>query len=110
MQKDPSTVEALHQEVTSAMGVNSIFDRFVGSLLSKKQMGTDAEFGARWLVEKTALALEAAALIRSGNQGIADLFCAARLTENLGLGFGTLRSNNGVALLLERARPKPITR
>jgi putative acyl-CoA dehydrogenase len=110
MQKDPSTVEALHQEVTSATGVNSIFDRFVGSLLSKKQMGTDAEFGARWLVEKTALALEAAALIRSGNQGIADLFCAARLTENLGLGFGTLRSNNGVALLLERARPKPITR
>jgi putative acyl-CoA dehydrogenase len=92
MQKDPSTVEALHQEVTSATGVNSIFDRFVGSLLSKKQMGTDAEFGARWLVEKTALALEAAALIRSGNQGIADLFCAARLTENLGLGFGTLRS------------------
>jgi putative acyl-CoA dehydrogenase len=73
-------------------------------------MGTDAEFGARWLVEKTALALQAAALILSGNQGITDLFCAARLTENPGLGFGTLRSNNGVALLLERARPKPITR
>ena len=47
-----------------------------------------------------ALALEAAALIQSGNQGIADFFCAARLTENPGLCFGTLRSNNGVALLL----------
>jgi hypothetical protein len=35
---------------------------------------------------------------------------AARLTENLGLGFGTLRSNDGIALLLERAQPKPITR
>jgi hypothetical protein len=35
---------------------------------------------------------------------------AARLTENLGLGFGTLRSNDGIALLLERAEPKPITR
>jgi hypothetical protein len=35
---------------------------------------------------------------------------AARLTENLGLGFGTLRSNEGIALLLERAQPKPITR
>jgi putative acyl-CoA dehydrogenase len=72
-------------------------------------MEINAEFGARWLVEKTALALQAAALVRSGNQEIADLFCEARLTENLGLGFGTLRSNKGVALLLERARPKPGT-
>jgi putative acyl-CoA dehydrogenase len=107
MQKDPSTVEALHQEIASAKGVNSIFDRFVGSPLVKKQLGANAEFGARWLVEKTALALQAAALIRSGNQAIADLFCAARLTEDLGLGFGTLKSNDGVVLLLERARPKP---
>jgi putative acyl-CoA dehydrogenase len=86
--------------------VNSIFDRFVGSLISAKQMETNAEFGARWFVEKIALALQAAALIRSGNQGIADLFCSARLTENLGLAFGTLRSADGIALLLERARPR----
>jgi putative acyl-CoA dehydrogenase len=106
MQKDPSTVEALHQETSAATGVNSIFDRFVGSLISAKQMETNAEFGARWFVEKIALALQAAALIRSGNQGIADLFCSARLTENLGLAFGTLRSADGIALLLERARPR----
>ena len=66
-------------------------------------MGT--EFGARWLVEKMALALQAAALIRTGNQSIADLFCSARLTDGLGLAFGTLRSTDGVTLLLERARP-----
>jgi putative acyl-CoA dehydrogenase len=106
MQKDPSTVEALHQEITAATGVNSIFDSFVRSLISTKSMGTDAEFGARWFVEKIALALQAAALIRSGNQEIADLFCSARLTDNLGLVFGTLRSNTGVALLLERSRPR----
>jgi putative acyl-CoA dehydrogenase len=105
MKKDPSTVEALHQEITAATGLNSIFDRFVGSLILAKQMETNAEFGARWFVEKIALALQAASLIRSGNQGIADLFCRARLTENLGLAFGTLRSPDGVALLLERARP-----
>ena len=48
----------------------------------------DAEFGARRSVEKLALALEASALIRSGNQRIADVFCAARLTGSLGLAFG----------------------
>jgi putative acyl-CoA dehydrogenase len=106
MQKDPATVEALHQELASTTGANSIFDHFIGSLLSTKQMATDAEFGARRFVEKLALALEASALIRSGNQRIADVFCAARLTGSLGLAFGTLQSDDGVALLLERAQPK----
>jgi putative acyl-CoA dehydrogenase len=106
MQKDPSTVEAVQQELASARKGNSIFDAFVESLNPTKQIGFNAEFGARWFVERMALALQAAALIRSGNQQIADIFCHARLTGNPGLAFGTLRSNDGVALLLERARPK----
>ena len=106
MHKDPGTVEALQQEIASTSGVNSIFDRFTGNLILAKQMQVDAEFDARWFVEKMALALQAAALIRSGNQRIADAFCSARLTDSLGLVFGTLRSNDCVALLLERAQPK----
>ncbi len=106
MQKDPSTVEALRLEIESVKGVNSIFDRFVGSLNPASEIGDDAEFGARWFVEKMALALQAATLIRGGNQRIADLFCSVRLTENLGLAFGTLRSGDGVALLLDRSRPR----
>jgi putative acyl-CoA dehydrogenase len=106
VQKDPSTVEALAHEIGLAAGFNSIFDHFARSLLSGEQLGSNAEFGARWFVERIALALQAAVLIRSGNQRIADIFCTARLTESVGLVFGTLRSNDGVALLLERARPK----
>jgi putative acyl-CoA dehydrogenase len=106
MQKDPDTIAALHQEFASTTGANSIFDHFAGALLSAREMGTGAEFGARRFVEQLALALEASALIRSGNQSVADLFCAARLTDRLGLAFGTLRSENGVALLLERTQPR----
>ncbi|MBV8814771.1 MAG: acyl-CoA dehydrogenase family protein, partial [Verrucomicrobia bacterium] len=106
MQKDPDTVEALRLEMTAATGVNSIFDRFSDSLSWGKQSETGAEFGARLLVEKIALALEAAALIKTGNQPIADLFCSARLGEGSGLAFGTLRSADGVAVLLERATPR----
>jgi putative acyl-CoA dehydrogenase len=106
IQKDPGTGEAIRQEIEWATGYNSIFDHFAGSLTSAKQMGANAEFGARWYVEKMALALQAAALIRTGNQVIADTFCGARLTGSLGLAFGTLRSNDGVSLLLDRARPK----
>jgi putative acyl-CoA dehydrogenase len=106
IQKDPGTIETLQQEIASATKANPIFDRFVGSLIPAKLVGSEAEFGARWFVERMALALQAAALIRSGNRRIADMFCMARLTENLGLVFGTLQSNDAVALLLERAQPK----
>lgn len=106
LQKDPGTMEAFQNEIASATGVNSIFDRFVRAIISPKRMEADAEFRARFLVERMAIALQAAALIQSGNQRIADTFCGARLTESLGLVFGTLRSNDGVALLLERALPK----
>ncbi|MBV8141254.1 MAG: isovaleryl-CoA dehydrogenase [Verrucomicrobia bacterium] len=106
MQKDPGTVEAIRQELSSASSFNSIFDAFVESLISTKQIGFNEEFGARWFVERMALALQAAVLIRSGNPQIADIFCHARLTRNPGLTFGNLRSKQGVALLLERARPK----
>jgi len=68
--KDPDTIEALQQEVRVAMGSNSIFDRFVGSLSWAKPVETGTEFDARWLVEKMALALQAAALIRTGHQSI----------------------------------------
>ncbi|MBV9488836.1 MAG: isovaleryl-CoA dehydrogenase [Verrucomicrobia bacterium] len=107
MKKDPAAIEALQQEIASAKGVNSVFDRFTGSLISAREMEmAGTEFGIRGLVEKLALALEAAALIRAGNQAVADLFCAARLTERPGLAFGALRSDDGIALLLERAQPK----
>jgi putative acyl-CoA dehydrogenase len=106
MQKDPATAEALHQEIASAKGFNSNFDRFTGPLVVTKKMVADAEFGARLFVEKMALALQAATLIRNGNQRIADIFCSARLTGTAGLAFGTLRSSDGVATLLERAMPK----
>jgi putative acyl-CoA dehydrogenase len=106
MQKDPATAEAIYQEIASAKGFNSNFDRFTGNLVVTNKMEVDAEFGARLLVEKMALALQAAALIRNGNQRIADVFCSARLTGAAGLAFGTLRSSDGVATLLERAVPR----
>jgi putative acyl-CoA dehydrogenase len=107
MHKEPETIAALQQEFASTSGANSIFDQFVASLASLKETASGAEFGARRFVEQLGLALEASALIRSGNQPVADLFCAARLTGRPGLAFGTLRSEDGVALLLERAQPRP---
>ena len=77
-----------------------------GYVFSSKQ--TPDEFGARRFVERIALALEGAVLLRAGNQPIADLFCAARLASSAGLALGTLppTGHSTVQLLLDRARPK----
>jgi putative acyl-CoA dehydrogenase len=106
MQKDPETIEALREEMKTVSGANSDFDRFAGTLFSSKQIPD--EFGARRLVERVALALEGAVLLRAGNQPIADLFCAARLASSAGLALGTLppTDHSTVQLLLDRARPK----
>ncbi|MBV9673269.1 MAG: isovaleryl-CoA dehydrogenase [Verrucomicrobia bacterium] len=104
MHKDPSTLEAFQQEIASVKGLNSVFDRFVGALDLAKN--ADTEFASRRFVERMALALQAATLIRRGHQKIAEIFCAARLSASPGLVFGTLQSSDGVALLLERAQPK----
>jgi putative acyl-CoA dehydrogenase len=106
MQKDPETIEALREETKAVRGANANFDRFADALFSSKEMPD--EFGARRFVEKIALTLEGAVLLKGGNQPIANLFCAARLGSSAGLALGTLppTDHSTVQLLLDRARPQ----
>jgi putative acyl-CoA dehydrogenase len=60
---------------------------------------------SRLLVERMALALQAAILIRAGDAMIADSFCQSRLGVQHGLAFGTLPAATPVAHLLGRAWP-----
>src|SRR5262249_12137489 len=64
------------------------------------------ETRARRIVERLALALQAALLIRSGASAVADAFCAARLTGDHGLAFGTLPAGVEVGALIARAPPR----
>ena len=60
---------------------------------------------ARWLVERLALALQAALLLRTGHTDIAETFCASRLAGAHGYAFGTLPAGAAVTSLIERAAP-----
>ena len=101
--KDPDTLDVLRGELVKAAGSNQIYDRFWQSL--EKDWKADSEYAARIQVTKYALALQASVLICSGYAAIADLFCSARLSGDMGMVFGALPATNGVKELLERAQP-----
>jgi putative acyl-CoA dehydrogenase len=65
-----------------------------------------AEAGARRLVERLALVLQGALLVRGGHPAVADAFCASRLGGDRGAAFGTLPSGLDLGTIVERATPK----
>jgi putative acyl-CoA dehydrogenase len=101
--RDPDVLDALRGELAAAAGSNRVYDRFCRSLENATE--TNSEYTARTLVTRYALALQASLLIRAGHAAVADLFCSARLGEEMGMVSGCLPSTNGVAELLERAQP-----
>ena len=61
-----------------------------------------AQAGARALVERLALALQAATLLRADSP-LADVFCRSRLGGGRGMVFGTLNADVGTQVVLDRA-------
>jgi hypothetical protein len=58
------------------------------------------------LVERLALALQGALLVRNGPRERGRLFCASRLAGQHGLAFGTLSAGIDAARIIERAQPR----
>jgi len=61
---------------------------------------------ARRMVEKMALALQGALLVRFGHPAVADAFCASRLQGDWGRVFGTLPPGVDTSTIIERATPE----
>jgi putative acyl-CoA dehydrogenase len=58
------------------------------------------------VVERTALCLQAALLVRHAPAEVADAFCASRLGDGGGLAYGTLPSGAACEAIIERHRPR----
>jgi putative acyl-CoA dehydrogenase len=57
-------------------------------------------------VERLALVLQGALLVRFAPSAVADAFCASRLAGDWGATFGTLPPGTDFAAILLRARPR----
>jgi putative acyl-CoA dehydrogenase len=105
LQKEPEVRNALFVELQSALGKNPIFDKHIGWLQAAFQDISTLEVRSRLVVERAALALQAALLLNAGDAQIAGAFCRARLGQEQGLVYGTLDPSAPFDLLIDRAKP-----
>ena len=102
-------VDALLDEVALARGGDARLDAFAAgsptTRAPRRERREDAAWGARALVVRMALALQASLLVRHAPAAVADAFCASRLAAEPGLALtlGTLPAGTDAAAVLDRA-------
>jgi putative acyl-CoA dehydrogenase len=101
--REPESREAFVAELERGRGA----DRHLDAALSATGHELDAadEAGARRLVERLALVLQASLLVRHAPAEVADAFCAARLGGEARRAYGTLPPGVDAAAIVERHRP-----
>ncbi len=104
MSREPETVRVLFAELDSVAGGHAGLDEEVASLRVLAREARDDQANARMLVERLALALQAAVLLRAGGP-VAEAFCRSRIDGAHGLAMGTLPAGIDFAALIERALP-----
>jgi len=101
--KVPECRDALFGELARARGGHPALDRAVTELSRALDAPAALETHSRYLVERAALALQAAILLAGGKTEVAEIFCRSRLREDHGLAFGTLPADAPFDALIERA-------
>lgn len=100
MAREPEGVEALQAFLEARRGLNTAYDGWIDGI----NLRGVTEATARHLVEKLALAAQAAILLDWDNP-VADDFCSLRLKER-GMAYGAFEATIDTRAILERAMPK----
>jgi len=103
MRKEPDSLEAFLGELDAAAGDNETYDAALKEL--KQALTTPTEEGARRLVERMAVLLQASLLLRHSPAFVSDAFVAARLGDP-GVAYGALPGGVDCAAIVERAMPE----
>ncbi|HEX3468975.1 MAG TPA: isovaleryl-CoA dehydrogenase [Candidatus Elarobacter sp.] len=104
--RQPESLDAYRREVALARGADARLDRATDELDAALALGEDERAaGARRIVERLALVLQASLLVRHAPAAVADAFCASRLGGDGGLAFGTLPAGADTRAIVDRAWP-----
>jgi len=104
LRKEPQARDALFAELRGARGEHTALDQRIGWL--ERALDEDPatlEERSRLVVERAAIALQAALLLKSGRADVAEAFCNSRLSDAHGYAFGTLAPSAALAGIVERA-------
>jgi putative acyl-CoA dehydrogenase len=104
--RSPATLEVFLAELELARGADRRLDAHLDGLRGEFTQLEDIETRARRVVEKMALGLQGALLVRHAPPAVADAFCAARLDRDSGLEYGTLPAGTDFETIIERTRPQ----
>jgi putative acyl-CoA dehydrogenase len=107
--RQPDALAALLEEIAPARAAEPRVDREAAALERELAAAPDPvglQAGARRLVERLAVLLQGALLVRHGHPAVADAFCASRVAGDRGAAFGTLPGGLDLAAIVERATPK----
>jgi putative acyl-CoA dehydrogenase len=107
--RQPESLAALLDEVAPARSAEPRLDRAATAVERELAAAPDPvalQAGARRLVERLAVLLQGALLVRHGHPAVADAFCASRLAGDRGAAFGTLPPGLDLAAIVTRATPK----
>jgi putative acyl-CoA dehydrogenase len=103
--REPATVEAFFAEIARAGQSDARLVAAATRLRAELADPANLEGRARRLVERLALVLQGALLVRHAPPAVADAFCASRLAGDWGQAFGTLPAGCDTAAIVARAWP-----
>lgn len=102
MQKTPASVHAYIEELARAKGANVELDRWIAALREEFADLEQIEYRARDLVDRMALALQAALLVQHAPAYVADAFCASRLASRGQHNYGSLPRSVDCGAIMKR--------
>lgn len=106
--KSREVLAALFAELAAAQGANAVLDRHVEALKKDLADPADAEFRARDLVDRLAVALQASLLVKDAPAFVADPFIASRLAGRGQHHYGALPRGADCRAIIERGMPAPL--
>ncbi|MBL8329891.1 MAG: isovaleryl-CoA dehydrogenase [Rubrivivax sp.] len=106
MQKTPEVLQAFLAELAPARGTNTRLDAWIRALQHELADSADIEYRARHLVDRMALAAQAALLVQHAPPFVADAFCNSRLDEGGHRNFGALPRGVDAEALIRRGTPR----
>jgi putative acyl-CoA dehydrogenase len=105
MEKSPAAVEAFFAEVGKARGASAALDGYVAALTNDLRHPAEIEYRARDIVDRMALALQAALLLQHAPDAVSEAFCRSRLASVGHHNYGALPRGVDCGAIIERARP-----
>jgi len=105
LQREPEALDAFFREASEARGANPHFDRFLAQLQNDFADTGELQYRARNLVDRLAVLMQGALLLRNAPAEVADAYCASRLQHNGGQNYGNLPRGINPKAIIQRATP-----